>query len=164
MSDEENRPVEEPLEPQKAPTEASEQLPEQRSSFQTPKQQKTHLEEPTEQEEQFYKCSRRFVYASALLGLISFFFGSLVFSIIGLICGIAGYRRLKRFAKRPTTLVNEVKYMKTLSQITIVICAVGIIFSFVVVMTVVPYIYEIISTGEFEELLNSTPATNDTWG
>ncbi len=116
------------------------------------------------EEEHDFKVSNRFVWASGILGIAGLVLGSILFSLIGLFCGIWGYRKLRILGNKQAEINGEIVRMKRNAILAIIVNGIAIIFCAAMLTVLLPNAIEVVS-GDFSSLFsNAETASNATWG
>lgn len=114
------------------------------------------------------KSAQSLVIAASITGPISMLVGGVFLGVVGLVCGILAFRKIKGLMGKGGAIAFMARKLRTACIIALVVTAIALVLNIVNVVMVYPLMMEALQTGDYSQLLpggtESSAGGNSTWG
>ena len=118
------------------------------------------------------KSAQNLVIAASITGPVSMVIGGVFLGIVGLVCGILAYRKIRALRAKGGTIGLVASRLRTACIVALVVTAIALVLNITYVVSVYPLMVEALETGDYSKLFpqGTAPSTggsnsgNATWG
>ena len=118
------------------------------------------------------KSAQNLVIAASITGPISMIIGGVALGVVGLVCGILAYRKLRVLIKQGGPFSLMAARLRTACIVALVVTGIALVLNTITIITIYPLMVEALETGDYSKLYpqGATPSIggsgsgNSTWG
>lgn len=115
------------------------------------------------------KSVRNLIVAASIAGPVSLFFGGVLLSSVGLVCGFLGLRKLKKLSAKNSSFAEAASRVLKSVYVAMAISGVALILNAVSLWIMYPIVMEALETGNYDSILSdslnaATGSGTSTWG
>ena len=133
----------------------------------TPNQQQFNYDDARE-----LRSAQNLVIAASITGPVSMIIGGGFLGVIGLVCGILAFRKIRNLMRNNGPMALMAKRLQTACIVALVVTAIALVLNIIYVVSVYPLMIEALETGDYSKLFpeGTAPSTggsnsgNSTWG